>query len=158
MDQPPGLVGEAAADLLCVSAGLPPAVVGQRGGRPVQRPRFLHAEQQPCFLPGLHQEPQPVLEGRLQDQSVPRTCGKLHPGGGASTSAMLSRWSHDPQQTCGRFSSVYVQTSSSRKVFRVNLRVSSQLETETGSDASPPLMASQLSPPGISGQETQRSC
>lgn len=137
-----GTVGEAAANLLSVSAGLPSAVVGQCGGRPVQRPRFLHVEQQPCFLPGLHQEPQPVLEGRLQDQSVPRTCGKLHPGGGASTSAARSCWSHDPQQTCGCSSPVYGQTSSSRKVFRVNQRVSSQLETETGSDASPPLMAS----------------
>lgn len=76
---PASLVGEAVANLLSVRTGLPPAVVGRCGGRPVQRSGFLHVEQQPCLLPGLHQEPQPVLEGRLQDQSVPRTCGKLRP-------------------------------------------------------------------------------
>lgn len=60
----------------CLPSGLPSAPAGRRGGRSVQHRGLLHAEQQPSLLPGVHQEPQPVLEGRLRYQPVPRTGGE----------------------------------------------------------------------------------
>lgn len=57
-------------------SGLPSAAAGRGGGRSVQHRGLLHAEQQPSFLPGVHPEPQPVLEGRLRHQPVPGPRGE----------------------------------------------------------------------------------
>lgn len=57
-------------------SGFSPAAARWGGKWSVQHLGLFHAEQQPFLLPGVHQEPEPVLEGRLRHQSVPRTSGE----------------------------------------------------------------------------------